>query len=171
MPSKSKQKSLKVREEIERQVKERTRALEEKNRRLEEKVTALKVLIEKREDDKYEIEKKVLANVEQLINPYLKKLTGTRLDSRQKIYLEILTTNLNEIVLPFAWTLSTRQHNLTPTEMQVANQIRQGRTTTQIAELLNLSNRTIETHRRNLRAKFGLTYKKTNLRTYLLSIN
>ena len=131
---------------------------------------ALKVLMEKRESDKYKIETRVLSNVEQLINPYLEKLANSELNSRQKVYLDILTTNLNEIVSPFAWTLSTRPHNLTPTEMQVANMVRQGRTTTQIAELMHLSRRTIEAHRRNIRAKFGLTHNKTNLRTYLLSI-
>jgi len=170
MRNKSEQTLKEFRAELERQVTERTRALEDKNRHLEEMNTALKVLMEKRENDKFIIEKKVIANVEQLINPYLDKLTRSGLNDRQKVYLEILTTNLNEIVLPFAWTLSTRRHNLTPTEMQVANLVRQGRTTPQIAELLGLSSRTIEAHRRNIRAKFGLTKKKTNLRTYLLSI-
>ncbi len=121
MRKKSEQTLSKSRTKIERQGKERTRTLEEKNRHLEEMNTALRVLMEKRDNDKFIIEKKVIANVEQLINPYLDKLSRSGLNDRQKVYLEILTTNLNEIVLPFAWILSTRRHNLTPTEMQVAN--------------------------------------------------
>lgn len=170
MHKKSEQTLKEFRAELERQVAERTRALEEDNRHLKEMNTALKVLMEKHENDKFEIEKKVLANVEQLIKPYLGKLVRSGLDDRQKVYLEILTTNLNEIVLPFAWALSTRRKNLTPTEMQVANLVRQGRITPEIAELLGLSGRTVEAHRRNIRVKFGLTKNKTNLRTYLLSI-
>jgi len=170
MRKKSEQTLSKSRTKIERQGKERTRTLEEKNRHLEEVNTALRVLMEKRDNDKFIIEKKVIANVEQLINPYLDKLSRSGLNDRQKVYLEILTTNLNEIVLPFAWILSTRRHNLTPTEMQVANLVRQGRTTPQIAELMGLSSCTIEAHRRNIRIKFDITNKKTNLRTYLLSI-
>lgn len=170
MPKKAKPKSLKAQQDLERRVEKRTQALKDKNRRLQEMNTALKVLMEKRETDKYEIETRVLSNVEQLISPYLEKLADSELNSRQRMHLEILTTNLSEIVSPFAWTLSTRPHNLTPTEMQVANMVRQGRTTTQIAELMHLSRRTIEAHRRNIRAKFGLTHQKTNLRTYLLSI-
>lgn len=170
MPKKSKLSQMIAQQELEQLVKKRTHALKEKNRRLKEMNTALKVLMEKRESDKYEIETRVLSNVEQLINPYLEKLAKSDLNSRQRVYLEILTTNLNEIVSPFAWTLSTRPHNLTPTEMQVANLVRQGRTTTKIAELMHLSHRTIEAHRRNIRSKFDLTHKKTNLRTYLQSI-
>ncbi len=170
MSEEFKQKSSAIQAEIERQVIERTRILEARNRRLKEKYTALKALDEKRENDKHEIEKKVVANVEQLINPYLKKLAATKLNSQQEVLLGILTTNLNEIVLPFAQRLSTRLNNLTPNEMQVANQIRQGRTSAEIAQLLNLSKQTVETYRRNLRSKFKLTHRKTNLRTYLLSV-
>ncbi len=170
MQKKSKFSQMIAQQALEELVKERTHALKDKNRRLKEMNTALKVLMEKRDGDKYEMEKRVLSNVEQLINPYLEKLSKSDLNPRQRIHLEILTTNLNEIVSPFAWTLSTRPHNLTPTEMQVANLVRQGRTTTQIAELMHLSRRTIEAHRRNIRSKFGLTHKKTNLRTYLQSI-
>jgi DNA-binding CsgD family transcriptional regulator len=155
---------------LKQQVEERTRALEEKTRLLEETNTALKVLLEKRENDRLEIEKRVMVNIEQLINPYLEKLAGSGLNSRQTAYLEILQTHLNEIVSPFTRNLSIRQWNLTPTEMQVAILIKQGRTTSQIAKLLNLSSRTVEPHRRGIRVKFGLTRKKTNLMTYLRSI-
>jgi galactokinase len=96
MPKKSKLSQMIAQQELERLVKKRTHALKEKNRRLEEMNTALKVLMEKRDSDKYEIETRVLSNVEQLINPYLEKLAESDLNSRQRVYLEILTTNLNE---------------------------------------------------------------------------
>jgi len=151
-------------------VSERTRVLEEDNRQLKEKIAALKILMEKHENDQLKTEKEVVANVEHLINPYIGKLARSGLNDLQKVYLDILQTNLNEIVLPFAWALSTRRRNLTPTEMQVANLIKQGRTNAEIAELLNLSRRTIDSNRRNIRVKLGLTHGKTNLRSYLLSI-
>ena len=109
-------------------------------------------------------------NIEQLINPYLEKLANSGLNSLQTAYLEILQAHLNEIVSPFTRNLSIRQWNLTPTQMQVAILIRQGRTTTEIAKLLGLSVRTVETHRQSIRVKFGLARKKTNLMTYLRSI-
>ncbi|MGB2929398.1 MAG: helix-turn-helix transcriptional regulator, partial [Desulfobacterales bacterium] len=58
---------------------------------------------------------------------------------------------------------------LTPSEIQIANLVKQGMTSKQIAKMFNLSRRTIETHRRNIRDKIGLKSKKANLRTYLLS--
>ena len=43
------------------------------------------------------------------------------------------------------------------------------KTAKEIADLLNMSPRTIDTHRYHIRKKLGLKSKKTNLRTYLMS--
>ncbi len=114
--------------------------------------------------------KRIMINIDQLINPYLEKLAKSDLNSQQTAYLEILQSHIDEIVSPFTRNLSIRQWNLTPTEMRVAILVKQGRKTTQIAKLLELSPRTVEAHRRGIRVKFGLARKKTNLMSYLRSI-
>jgi DNA-binding CsgD family transcriptional regulator len=54
--------------------------------------------------------------------------------------------------------------------MKIAGLIRQGKTTKEMASVLNLSSRTVETHRKNIRKKLGLRDRKANLRTKLLSL-
>ncbi len=155
--------------ELEHRVEERTRQLRTKSENLEEMNTALKVLLQKREEDKDELEEQVIYNVKELVLPFLEKLKASRLDSRQFTLLQIMESNLNDIVAPFAKLLSTRYLNLTPAEMQIANMVKHGKTTKEIAETLFLSTRTIESHRDNIRQKLGIKNKKANLRTHLLS--
>jgi PAS domain S-box-containing protein len=160
----------KSREELEHHVKDRTKELEIKAKNLEEVNTALKVLMKRLDEDKKILEEKVLFNVQQLVEPNLEKLKKSRLTERQKNLLDIIESNLNEIISPFAQRLSNSFMKLTPAEIQVANFIRQGKTTKEIAEMLNLSPKTVEFHRDNIRKKIGIKNKKINLRTHLLSI-
>jgi DNA-binding NarL/FixJ family response regulator len=137
---------------------------------LEEVNAALKVLLKKREADKSELEERVLLNVNELIVPYLEKFKKSRSKSLQQAYLSVLEKNLKEIISPFYRTLSANYAHLTPKEIQVADLVKQGKTTKDIAELTNSSSRAIEFHRNNIRKKLGMANKKTNLRSYLLTL-
>ena len=141
-----------------------------KTRDLEELNSALKVLLKKRDEDKFELEEKIAANVRELIFPYLDKIKGANFEEREKTYLEIAKSNLDAIISPFARNLSSKFMNLTPTEIQVANLIKLGKTSKEIGALNNLSFKTIEFHRDNIRTKLGIKNKKVNLRTHLLSL-
>lgn len=144
--------------------------LELQTQKLEETNTALRVLLKAREEDKRELEEKVLANVKELITPYLKDLKNAGLDARQKAFLEIVESNLNDIISPFLHHLSSKYLNLTPREIQVATLVKEGKASKEIAEMLNLSMNAVDFHRKNIRKKLGLKNKKANLRTHLLSI-
>ena len=154
----------------EKALRERKKELKSKTTNLKEANVALRVLLKRREEDKGELEKKVLSNVKQLIVPYIEKLEKTGLNDRQKTYIDILEENLKDIISPFVRTLSSTYLNISPTEMRVANLVRQGKTTKEIAESLHSSPRAIEFHRNNLRNKLGLKNRKANLRSYLLSL-
>ena len=156
-----------------RDIRKRKQAEEELQARaedLEETNIALKVLLKQREKDKAEIENKVLLNIEKLVMPDLERLKDSGLDERQKSYVNILESNLEEIATPFARTVSSKMLKLTPAEIQIANFVKQGKSTKEIADLLSLSGKTIEAHRKNIRNKLGIRNKKENLRSYLLNI-
>ena len=159
------------RSQAEEMLREKEKELELKTRKLEEVNTALKVLLKRRDEDKTELEENVLSNLKGLIVPYLEKLKKSGLDTRQNAYLRILQSNLNDIISPFSRRLSSKYLNLTPAEIQVANLVRYGRDIKEIAEILNVSTRTIEFHRGNIRKKFSIKNKKASLRSHLLSIN
>ncbi|MGD9244884.1 MAG: PAS domain S-box protein [Desulfobacterales bacterium] len=153
------------------ELQEKTIRLEVKKNSLEELNTAMKVLLKKREEDKTEIESNVLKNVKELIEPYFEKIKKTKLDDQQKALLSIMESNINEIVSPFTRKMSLKYLNLTPTEIRIANLIRHGSSTKKIAEIMNVSPRTVETHRKNIRRKIGLDRKRANLRSHLLSLH
>ena len=142
-----------------------------KNRQLEELNTALKVLLSKKDEDKKNLEENVLSNVKNLILPYLEKAKKNPLGEKQNIYLEIIESNLKEIISPFVNKLSSKYINLTPTEIKVADLVKHGKSTKEIADFMNLSARTIEAHRISIRKKLDLNNKKTNLRSYLLYLH
>ena len=187
-----------VNTELEKRVKERTAALSESNKQLREEIrerkqfetelrkrekqlknkavqlqelnSALEILLKKRDEDRIDLEEKMVSNVRELVFPYLAKLNNGKLPDKEKTYLSMIKSNLKDIISPFARSLTGKYIGLTPTEIQVANMIKQGKTTKDIAELNNLSARTIEFHRDNIRSKLGIKNKKINLRTYLLSL-
>ena len=148
----------------------REQDLETTNRDLEDLNAALRVLLKKRNDDKVELEEKVLSNVKELVLPFLQKLKGSGLDVRQEAHLDIVESNLNEIISPFLRKLSSKYLNFTHTEIKVASLVKEGKTTKEIAELEHSTTEAVDFHRKNIRKKLGILNKKVNLRTHLLSL-
>ena len=130
---------------------------------------ALKVMIKAIEEEKDALKDNVLSNVNKLISPYLQRLQNGKISDRQKDCLEIIRTNLNQITSPFARNFSSIYYNLTPQQIEIANLIKLGKTNKEIAAIIGLSIKTIESHRTNIRKKLGLKSRKDNLRTHLLS--
>ncbi len=144
--------------------------LNEQARSLEESNIALKVLLEQRDRDRLELERKVLANVKGLVLPYIDKLKGARLKPRERTLVEIVDAHLQDIISPLLQSMANADIVLTPQEMQVAALIKDGRSSKEIAEVLHISEATVNFHRKNLRTKFGLKNRRVNLRSYLISM-
>ena len=101
----------------------------------------------------------------------MNKLENSSLDRDQKKVLDILKQNIKDMASPLVYSAMTMNLRLTPAEMQISNFIRQGYTSKEIAELLNISPATIDKHRKNIRKKLSITNKKQNLRSVLSSLS
>jgi PAS domain S-box-containing protein len=165
------QREIEERKQIEKALREREEDSKIKAYDLQEANTALKVLLKHREEDKTEIEDKISLNVKKLVEPYLESLNKSGLNSTQRIYFDILQSNMQEIISPFARKLSSEFVGLTLTEMKVANLVKLGKTSKEIADLAMVSERTVEHHRRSIRQKLGIKKKRISLGSHLLSFS
>jgi PAS domain S-box-containing protein len=182
-------------EELEQRVAERTATLEKTNLTLQQQASrrlkaetalrakekllkrksadvmevnaALKVLLKKREEDRLEVEQQIGAHLKNMVLPYIEKLKRGMPSARNQANIGVIESNLREIASPFAKVLMDKMYSFTPTEIQIANFIKLDKSNKEIAGYLNLSVKTIEYHRYNIRRKLGLINKPVNLRTYL----
>jgi PAS domain S-box-containing protein len=136
-------------------------------KKIEKLNTALTTLLEHREQESQRNLESVRATLEKLVLPYLENLKATRLDEDQRILVEVMVSNLTNIASSFARQLDSWKMKLTPTEIQVADLLRLGKRTKEIATLLKVSTSAIAFHRNNIRAKLGLTRTPKNLVSYL----
>ena len=148
-------------------LREKDNKLERQAKNLIEMNTALKVLLEQRNKEKTEIKESMLADIKKLVYPYIEKLENISLNQDAQTFVNILKSNINDLISPFASTLSSKYFSLTPSEIQIADLIKHGKTSKEIASMLNVSPKAVSFHRGNLRKKLGLLNKKINLRTYL----
>ncbi|MCP4714552.1 MAG: PAS domain S-box protein [Deltaproteobacteria bacterium] len=141
--------------------------LSQQKLQLEDANAALRILLKHQDEAQSSVEAKVLANVKTLILPFIEKLQQSQLNSRQQALLEIITSNMDEIIAPFTKQLTTEFTLFTPREIQIANLIKEGKTTKEIADLLQITPRVIDFHRNHIRSKLGLKHKKKSLKTHL----
>ncbi len=144
--------------------------LRQKSEELEEMNVALKVLLEHRQRGLAELEQQMTVNIHELVLPYTEKLKSSLKTPRNRTLIDIVESNLNDIIAPFLNRLSSLNLLLTPQEVEVAALIRTGKSSQEIADVLGVSVSTISFHRKNLRRKLGLHDRTMNLRTYLLSL-
>ena len=181
-----------INQELESRVAGRTAALEELNESLRREIdargrveaelrarteelaeinSALRVVLRKNREDSEEGVRKMASGIRKLAWPHLEKLKLAGLRGRQKAHLQLLEEALSEIVSSEPAALAALQEKLTPGEYQVAALIRQGKTSKQLAEIMSLSCRTIESHRKSIRRKLGLQHSRINLRSHLSFID
>lgn len=159
-----------LQQEIDQRV-EASEKLESYSKKLEEVNTAMRVLLDKHNEDRRRAEELIRLKLKELIDPYLERLENSDLSSHQRQLVDVIRSNLEDVMGSTTPVFSNNKFfRFSPNELQVVNLIRSGKTTKEIARLLNLSTRTIETYRNSIRKKLDLKHKKINLRTYLSSL-
>jgi len=157
------------RKQAEESMRKKDIKLKRQAKNLEEMNVALKILLEQRDREKADLKENLLTSIQKLIFPYIEKLQKNRLDEDSQIYVNIIKSNLEDVIGPLSETLSSKYLGLTPSEIQVANLVKQGMTSKEIASKLHVSPKAVSFHRGNIRKKFGLGNQKMNLYTYLQS--
>ena len=157
--------------QAEEALREKDSQLERQAKNLIEMNTALNVLLEQRDKEEAEIKENLVADIKKLVFPYIEKLENLSLNQDAQTFVNIIKSNIDDLISPFAETLSSKYFALTPSEIQIADLIKHGKTSKEIASILNVSLKAVSFHRGNLRKKLGLSNKKINLRTYLQSFH
>jgi len=161
-PTRRENKIVMKNKELESRVKEITAELERKN-------IALKEVFSQLEIEKENLTNRIEVNVQKLLLPVIEKLINksSSLDSR---YLMMIKQNLEQLTSSAGIRLSSLEYNLTPKEIELCALIKGGFSIKEIAAMHNLSERTVETHRFNIRKKLGISSTPVNLSSYLASL-
>jgi PAS domain S-box-containing protein len=137
---------------------------------LEEMNSALHVLLKQRKDDRVNMEMNIMSNIKTSVLPYIEKLELSGLAEGQIRVTSLMKSLLGEITSPFIRNATSEFLGFTPHEVQVASLIKEGKSSKEIAEILNISLNTVHTYRYKIRIKTGLKNNKVNLRSYLQTL-
>ncbi|MFC1590824.1 response regulator [Candidatus Omnitrophota bacterium] len=157
------------RKRTEERLKDSESQLLEQKSSLEQKNSALREMLEQIEIEKNRIKDDIFINADRLLIPFLNKLKR-KSGSVSAKYVAVIEQSLKELIVPFARKLSVKTMKLSPREIEVCNMIKNGLSSKEIADFLNISHQTAERHRNNVRKKMGIVGKDVNLYSYLQNL-
>ncbi len=156
-----------------RDVSERVRAEEALRAEIEKREKTnitLKVLLEQYQYIGKEAEQQVSEQLRTLVFPYLDHLVEITADKRARDLLNIIAANLQALARSHSEKRPVRDKRLarlTPRETLIVNLVQQGKSSRDIATILNISKRTVDVYRQNIRKKLDLTNNRIRLADYL----
>ncbi len=137
-------------------------------RSLEESNIALRVILEQRNRAREELEATIMDNVQTMVLPMLTRVATRIADAPEAAFLDAAIHNLREIVRPLTPALnSLGGRMLTRREREIADLIRVGKSSAEIARAIYISPGTVAFHRKNLRRKLGLEAHGPRLASHL----
>ena len=85
---------------------------------------------------------------------------------RERKAMKLIEKHLRDLTSMFGPPLAQSRHRLSPREVEIANLVKDGQSSRNIAGTLNISVKTVETIRNKIRRKLGLVNKSVNLTSY-----
>ena len=155
---------IKERKKMEQALIESESKLQKKKLALEQKNIALREIIAQIEFEKRKIQNDIETNINAVVSPILKKLA---IEKAPLKYVDLLQHHLTKLTSSFGSKITEKNLNLTPREIEICNMVKGGLTSKDISNLLSVSYRTVEKHRRNIRQKIGISNKNINLTSFL----
>ena len=149
-------------------MRENEKKLSQQNFLLEQKNIALREVMAQVEKEKKRLEEMVIANVDKLLMPIVSKLRQI-CTGEQSPYLDLIEKNISSLTSSFGSNISKPTLGLTQREVEISNLIRNGLSNKEIGGLLNISHKSVETHRNHIRKKLGIVNKNVNLAAYLMN--
>jgi len=143
--------------------------LEKKKKEAEDANIALKVMLDQHTRTKESVEEQISIKLQELVSPYLNLLRQSPVNEKQAETIRIIAAHIDSITHQFSPKARKIILKLSPRESIITDLVRQGKTSKDIAEILHIGLRTVETYRNNLRKKLGINKKKISLRTYLIT--
>lgn len=143
--------------------------LREQQKILKKKNLLLHELLDQIEIEKRQLKEDVTANVDELLFPLLRKLRlpDGSIDDK---YFTLLQHSLEGLASSFGRKISQPSLKLSPREVEIANMVKNGLTSKEIAGLLKIAFKTVEIHRHHIRRKLNIANKPVNLNTFLHSL-
>ena len=136
---------------------------------LQEQEIALKVLMKQGEIDERRALSEVSGNICTLVLPLLHRIQEREGDPELRKELVELESRLGEIRSSFCGRLAA-DGRLSPREIEIADMIRSGKKTSEIAKTLGISVKGVDFHRMNIRKKLGITHSKEHRRSFLMRV-
>lgn len=156
---------------LENLVTQRTSDLLIEKQNLEEmNITLKNVLssIEQQKEDGFNARTRIL---KEQISPVLKQLKTEKSKTARDHYIDLLERKLGNLCDDKdVKEVTALSYKLTPIELNICHMLRDGVSTKNIAQTLNLSIETIRTHRKHIRHKLGINGEKVSLFNYLSSL-
>jgi PAS domain S-box-containing protein len=141
--------------------------LRDKEAEIEKMGIALRQVIRSVEEERQELRDQITSQVKKQVLPALERIAREKAPEIREGYRSVIEEQLVDMTGDSSGELDAELLRLSPREMEVCQLVQIGKSGKEIAELLNMSFETVQTHRKNIRRKLGLRGSRTTLSGYL----